>query len=188
MNKRVLFFLAMISILILSLSSCNNKWKTYIVRAGNHSTNDLSSPLLNVDKIAFSFKANNSWYYPQPDHPGWNKIRGFSHGHHQNNSSARLGYQCLNDTLLVVGAYCYADGISPQENPAQKGIIDTIQPGKVYRCTISRANGKYIIEFGKKKWEGPAGKDLNWGYLLNPYVGGEFTFDHDWMVDIKDKK
>ena len=87
-----------------------------------------------------------------------------------------------------MGAYCYVDGLSPQENPLQKGIIDTIQPGKVYHCTISRQNSKYIIEFEDRKWEGPAGKDLDWGYLLNPYVGGEFTFDHDWLVEIKDAK
>lgn len=159
-----------------------------MVKAGDHSTNDLGSPLLNVDKIGFSFKVNSSWYYPQPESPGWNKIRGISHGQHQENSSSRLGYQCLDDTLLVVGAYCYVDGVSPQENPAQKGIIDTIQPGKVYHCTISRENGKYIIQFEKKRWEGPAGKNLDWGYLLNPYVGGEFTFDHNWVVELKDVK
>ena len=189
MKNKVLFFWAFIPITLILLSSCNNNWKTYVVKAGNHSTNDISTPLTNKDKIEFDFKVNTTWYYSEPENPGWNKIRGISHGHHQENSSARLGYQCFNDSLLVVGAYCYVNGVSPQENPLQKGIIDTIQPGnKVYHCTISRENGKYIIAFEDKKWEGPAGDDLNWGYTLNPYVGGDFTFDHDWRVEIKGSK
>jgi hypothetical protein len=159
-----------------------------MVKAGNHSTNDFGLPTINVDKIEFKFKVDSSWYYPEPVSPGWNKIRGFSNGHHQDNSSARLGYKCMNDSVLVVGAYCYADGVSPQENPAQKGIIDTVQPGNVYHCAIKRENGKYIFEFEDKSWEGPAGKDIKWGYILDPYVGGEFTFDHDWTVKIKDFK
>jgi hypothetical protein len=159
-----------------------------VVKAGSHSTNDIGKLVVNADKIEFRFKVNPTWYYPVQEHPGWNKIRGISHGHHQDNSSARLGYQCINDSVLVVGAYCYVDGVSPQDNPLQKGIIDTIQPGREYHCTISRENGKYIIDFEGKRWEGPAGQDIDWGYVLNPYVGGEFTFDHNWLVEIKDIK
>jgi hypothetical protein len=140
-----------------------------------------------MDKISFDFKTNDTWYYKMPANAGWNKIRGISHGHHQNNSSARLAYACLHDTLLVVGAYCYVDGVSPQDNTSQKFILDTIQPGKTYHCKISRAHDKYIFEFEDKKWEGQAGKELNWGYVLNPYIGGTFTLNHDWFIEIKDR-
>ena len=187
MKKSTLFTIIPALLIIISLTSCNNSWKKYVVKAGNHSTGDISQPEVNVDKIDFHFKVNPSWYYPQPENPGWNKIRGFSEGHHQENSSARLAFQCLHDTLLVVGAYCYVNGTSPQENTLQKGIIDTIQSGKTYHCVISRENNQYVFNFEDKKWEGPAGEDLNWGYILNPYVGGEFTLDHDWIVEIKDK-
>ena len=186
MKNSVLFLLLLIMIFIISLSSCSHGWKSYTVKSGNHSTHGISLPLINVDKISFDFKADSSWYYPKDYPPGWNKIRGISHGHHQKNSSARLCYQCWHDTLLVVGAYCYVDGISPQVNQDLKGVIDTIQPGKVYHCTISRENGKYVIDFENRRWECPAGKDKNWGYILKPYIGGEFTFDHDWLVEIKD--
>jgi hypothetical protein len=144
--------------------------------------------VLDKEKIGFHFKTDSSWYYHEPASPGWNKIRGLSQGHHQQNSSARLAYQCLHDTLLVVGAYCYVDGVSPQENPAQKGIIDTIQPSVKYYCEIKRDSNMYIIKFEDKIWTGPAGQDQNWGYLLNPYIGGNFTLDHDWVVQVKDKK
>ena len=186
MSKQILFIWVAFCILISLNTACTHKWETYVVKAGDHSSNDVSLPLLKMDRIEFSFRADSSWYYKAPLHPGWNKIRGFSNGHHQENSSARLAYQCLCDTLLVVGAYCYVDGISPQENQAQKAIIDTIQPGIVYHCIISSDNSKYIFEFEDKIWKIDAGQKINWGYKLNPYVGGEFTLDHDWIVEIKD--
>jgi hypothetical protein len=185
MKCKLHLFFPIILIFIL-ISACNNNWKTLVVSRGNHYSNELSKMIINTDMIEFYFEADSSWYYPEPAAPGWNKIRGFSHGHHQTNSSARLGYQCLDDTVLVVGAYCYADGVSPQQNPALKGVIDTIQPGVIYFCSIAREGDQYIIKFENKTWVGPAGAHHAWGYLLNPYIGGEFTLDHDWVVKIKD--
>lgn len=169
-------------------SSCSHKWETYVIKAGSHSGGEVSTPYVGVDEIEFLFRTNDSWYYPAPVSSGWNKIRGFSHGHHQDNSSARLGYQCLHDTLLVVGGYCYVNGVSPQDNPFQKGIIDTIASNSEYRCKIVWEDGKYKFFFGDKYWESPAGLNQSWGYKLNPYIGGSFVLDHDWSVDIKDLK
>jgi len=180
----LIFF--MIPVVFPLFTSCTHGWKTYVIKSGHHSTMDLNPIKMNLNKISFEFKADSSWYYLLPDNSGWNKIRGLSHGHHQSNSSARLGYRCFGDSILVVGAYCYVDGVSPQKNEDLKEIIDTIQPGRIYHCTISRENGKYIIDFEHRKWIGPAGKDLKWGYLLNPYIGGDFTLDHDWIIEIKD--
>jgi len=172
--------------ILFTLSSCQHGWKTYIIKAGKHSAGGVNMIKTNLDKISFSFKADSSWYYLLPDHSGWNKIRGISHGHHQENSSARLGWRCIGDTMLVVGAYCYVDGVSPQENVNFKSIIDTISPGRTYHCKISRRDNLYVIDFENKRWVGPAGRDLNWGYLLNPYIGGDFTLDHDWKIEMKD--
>jgi hypothetical protein len=139
-----------------------------------------------VDEMEFRFRTDSSWFYDEPEHPGWNKIRGFSDGNHHNQSSARLVYQCLSDTLLVVGGYCYCNGVSPMEDPNLWAVLDTIQPGRQYYCRIVREDGKYKFLFEGKYWECPAGKNINWGYLLKPYVGGQFTLDHDWIVEIKD--
>jgi hypothetical protein len=188
MTKTVIFSLAIALLTLIFITSCEKNWKTYVVKAGNHSTNELNAPLLNFDKIEFSFRANSSWYYDEPANPGWNKIRGISHGHHHDNSSARLAYQCLHDTMLIVGAYCYVNGVTPQQNPNQKTILDTIVPGKTYNCSIIRENDMYLFHFEDIKWTCPAGENMSWGYKLNPYVGGEFTLDHDWVVEIKDRK
>lgn len=169
-------------------AGCTNKWKTYVVKAGQHSSGGISQPLTGTDRIEFEFKANDTWFYTPPSNPGWNKIRGLSHGHHQNNSSARLGYQCLNGNTLVIGGYCYADGTSPQQDNSLKGVIDTIQPGNTYHCVIHRMDDEYRFQINGKTWQCRAGEDLNWGYLLNPYIGGSFTLDHDWTVEIRDIK
>jgi hypothetical protein len=169
-------------------TSCSHKWKSYTIKAGDHSKTEISTPFVEVNEIEFLFRTNDSWYYSPPSAPGWNKIRGFSHGHHRDNSSARLGYQCLNDTLLVVGGYCYANGVSPQDNPSQKGIIDTISSNSEYRCRIKWENGKYKFYFEDKYWESPGGTYKSWGYKLNPYIGGSFVLDHDWYTQIKDLK
>jgi len=182
------WFKALIIIVILLFTSCTNSWKTYIVKAGNHSGTGTLQVISGVDEIEFKFKTDSTWYYKMPANPGWNKIRGMSDGHHQLNSSARLGYQCFDDSVLVVGGYCYMNGVSPQENTDLKGIIDTIQPGKQYHCIIRREEGKYKFYFESKYWECQAGDSLDWGYLLNPYIGGDFTLDHDWVVKIKDVK
>jgi len=176
-----------VPVMFFSLASCTHGWEKYVIKKGHHSSGGINPIKIGLDKISFDFKANDTWYYDLPDNSGWNKIRGISHGHHQNNSSARLAWRCFGDSMLVVGAYCYVDGISPQDNNSQKDIIDTIQPGITYHCEISREHDRYVIEFENKKWEGPAGKDLNWGYKLNPYIGGNFTLDHDWMIEIRDR-
>jgi hypothetical protein len=186
MKYLIILFKALICIVIITFTSCNKSWKTYVVKAGHHSGTGSLHMITGVNEIDFKFKTDSSWYYVMPAEPGWNKIRGFSEGHHQTNSSARLGYQCIDDTLLVVGGYCYKDGVSPQENNDLKGIIDTIQPGQQYHCIIKREDGKYKFFFEEKYWDCPAGENLNWGYLLNPYIGGDFTLDHDWKVRIKD--
>jgi len=186
MKTRILTTILVASVFI--ISACNNKWKTYVVKAGQHSSSSISQPLTGADLIEFEFKVNDSWYYAPPANPGWNKIRGISHGHHQNNSSARLGYQCLDGNILVVGGYCYADGTSPQQDHSLKGVIDTVQPGNTYHCQIIRTGSLYKFFFNGKSWQCRAGQDLNWGYLLQPYIGGDFTIDHDWVVEIRDIK
>ena len=188
MKKRIFYTLLTsigILLLVVILEACT-KWTRYVIEAGDHSCEKISKQLMGVDVIDFSFRTNNTWYYYETKSQGWNKIRGFSHGHYQNNSSARLTYKCIDDTLLIVGAYCYVNGISPQQNARQKIILDTISTNNEYHCRIIREDGMYKFYFEDKYWDCPAGEELSWGYKLNPYIGGSFTLRHDWMVDIYD--
>ncbi len=187
MKKVFIYFSSFLAMIVISMTSCTHGWKSYIIKSGHHSSNEINPIKLDLDRISFDVKVDSSWYYEEPEHPGWNKIRGISHGHHQSNSSARLGYRCRYGNLLEVGAYCYVNGESPQTNQNLKKVMDTVQPGKIYHCEISREHNNYIIRFEDKTWVGPAGKEINWGYVLNPYIGGEFTLDHEWKTEIRER-
>ncbi len=162
------------------------KWERITILAGRHSYYHSFHILYDVDDIEFYFKTNDTWYYDEPERNGWNKIHGFSFGNHHDQSSARLVYKCVDDTLLLVGGYCWVDGVKPDDGVGQQAIIDTIEPNKTYHCRIKYEDGKFKFYFEDKYWECKAGQRENWGYLLEPYIGGVFTLDHDWYIDIKD--
>ncbi len=165
----------------------SGKWEEYVVGKGHHSYYHPIKFVSDLKEIEFYFRTNDSWFYEMPERPGWNKVRGFSNGFHHKGSSVRLVYQCIDDTLLVVGGYCYVDGVHPNDGIGQQGTIDTIQPNMIYHCVIKLEEGKYKIYFEDKYWDCFAGNTYSdWGYLLNPFMGGVFTLDHDWIIDVLD--
>lgn len=166
----------------------SNEWRTIRIRGGNHSYYPSVQFVRNLDEIEFYFIANESWYYKEPERNGWSKIRGFSKGLHHESGSARLVYKCVGDTLLLIGGYCYVDGVHPNDGVDQQAVIDTIQPGIVYYCRIVHKDDKYKFYFEEKYWESNAGNSPAWGYMLNPFIGGIFTLEHDWTIDIVDIK
>jgi hypothetical protein len=177
----VLFFVTYATFIDLS-----NEWRTIRIRGGNHSYYPSVQFIRNLEEIEFYFMANESWYYAEPERNGWSKIRGFSKGLHHESGSARLVYKCVDDTLLLIGGYCYVDGVHPNDGIDQQAVIDTIKPGVVYYCRIAHEEDKYKFYFEEKYWECNAGKSPSWGYMLNPFIGGIFTLEHDWTIDIVD--
>ena len=91
----------------------SNEWRRIKIKKGKHSYYPIVQFIYQLDEIEFYFKPNQSWYYKEPERNGWNKIRGFSKGMHHDQGSARLVYKCINDTMLIVGSYCYVNGIHP---------------------------------------------------------------------------
>jgi hypothetical protein len=57
-----------------------------------------------------------------------------------------------------------------------------------FLCRIIYESVKFKFFFQDIYWEGPAGEKKDVGYILNPYIGGIFTLDHDWYTEIKDNK
>lgn len=135
-------------------------------------------------KINFMYRIDDG-VYAANNKDGISKIYGFSEGDHHHNSSARLGF-IVKDNVITVKAYCYADGVSPQQNETQKPTIGTIEPNRWYSCKISRIDGYYVFNHeGMKEVKVNAGKSHIWGYLLMPYIGGRFTLDKDIKIEIK---
>jgi len=166
----------------------SNEWREVEIKKGNHSYYPSVEFFSSKNEIEFYFKTNDSWYYEEPVRNGWNKLRGFSKGLHHDNGSARLVYKCVDDTLLLVGSYCYVNGVHPNDGDGLQAVLDTVQPDKIYHCIIKEEDGKFKFYFEDKYWECNAGNTMSWGYMLNPFIGGVFTLNHNWQIDIVDIK
>jgi len=166
----------------------SNEWRTIEIKEGNHSYYPSVKFIYDLEEIEFYIRTNDSWYYPEPERNGWSKLRGFSKGLHHDGGSARLVYKCVNDTMLLIGSYCYVNGVHPNDGIGQQAVLDTVYPGQVYHCKIKHHEDKFKFYFEDVYWECDAGNSPSWGYMLNPFIGGVFTLDHDWTVDILDVK
>lgn len=164
----------------------SNEWRQVKIKEGKHSYYPTIQFIYQLDEVEFYFKPNQSWYYKEPERNGWNKVRGFSKGMHHDHGSARLVYKCVNDTMLLIGSYCYVNGVHPDRGNGQQAILDTIYPGKTYHCIIRHEDNEFKFFFEDKYWVCPSGENPTWGYMLNPFIGGVFTLDHDWTIDIID--
>lgn len=185
----VIILLPLSELFLVSYSSFvdyTNEWRTVKIKKGSHSYYPSIHFVGDLKELDFYFKTNGSWYYDEPERNGWSKVRGFSKGMHHDQASARLVYKCVSDTLLLIGGYCYVDGVHPNDGVEQQSIIDTIQPNQVYHCKITYDNNRFKFYFEDKYWECFAGDNPAWGYMLNPFIGGVFTLDHDWIIELYD--
>jgi len=115
-------------------------------------------------------------------HNGISKICGFSDGVNHHNSSARLGWICIDSTIWVC-AYCYADGVSPQDDTSLKKMIKIVHPGQTVNFVIERVNDEYVFTIDGIIWKCKAGKDKWFGWFLKPYVGGTYTNDKVTLIE-----
>jgi hypothetical protein len=166
----------------------SNEWRQIRIKAGNHSYYPSVQFIYDLKEVEFYFKTNESWYYEEPERNGWSKLRGFSNGMHHDGGSARLVYKCVQDSILLIGSYCYVDGVHPNDGIGQQAVLDTIQSNELYHCIIQYDDHKYKFWFEDKYWECEAGDNPSWGYMLNPFIGGVFTLEHDWTTEILDIK
>jgi hypothetical protein len=187
----VIILLPLTEIFLVTYSSfvdLSNRWRTVTIKEGKHSYYPSIQFIYDVNEIDFYFKTNDSWFYPEPERNGWSKLRGFSKGLHHDGSSARLVYKCVDDTLLLAGAYCYVNGVHPNEGTGQQAVLDTLKANELYHCRIVHEDNKFKFYFEDKYWACDSGETSNWGYMLNPFIGGVFTLGHDWTIDILDVK
>ncbi len=185
----VIVLLPLTEIFLVSYSTFiddTNHWHHIEISNGNHSYYPSVHFIYDLNQVEFYFKTNDSWYYKEPVRNGWSKIRGFSKGLHHDQGSARLVYKCVNDSLLLIGSYCYVNGVHPDKAIGHQAILDTVEPNMIYHCIIKQEDGKFKFYFEDKYWECDAGDNPSWGYMLNPFIGGVYTLDHDWSIDLMD--
>lgn len=170
-------------------------WRTFIVPAGEHSCKELINKQLYPvspepwlkNKMEFLVKVNNSWFYEKTEKLGWNKIFGFSNGHHHFQGSARVVMQPFMEGVNI-GGYCYANGVSPQQDKSLKSVIQYITKKKILHCKISQVKTgdewKWKVRVDNNEQVYNAGNEYGIGYILFPYIGGDFIVEHDVKFEI----
>jgi hypothetical protein len=154
----------------------------YKVPAGKHRSTNLIR-VLKKDVLRYQFTTNANWVWDKPVKNGWSKVTGIAwNSNHKN--SVRVVYTRLSDTLGVLGYYYYINGISPQQNPAQKGILDTLIIGKSYMGRLGWENGFYFIELGDKHHSIKVDKPKGVKQLQNLYIGGTYVIAHPWTTTV----
>jgi hypothetical protein len=188
MTKPVLKIVCLLpaaALVLLCISLLASGAGTFVIKAGNHSSNHM--PVLRFYRgnpsVSFKYRLDEGALAANGKN-GISKIYGFSEGHHQRGSSARLGF-IVKDNAITARAYCYVDGVSPQKNESQKPEIDRIEVNRWYSCRISREGDCYVFNHDGKETKVTAGRARRWGYLLFPYVGGTFTLDRDLKIEIE---
>ena len=172
--------LLLISIVVL-LAACTENIK-YTVKAGEHRSCNKVTFLKN-DAISYSFTTDSTWVWQTPLLNGWSKVVGIAwNSNHKN--SVRVVYMRSNG-IGVLGYYYYIDGVSPQDNQLQKGILDTIVIGNTYQGRIGYENGFYFITMNDKHHSIKVDKPKGIKTLANPYIGGRYTIEHDWKTTVK---
>jgi hypothetical protein len=143
------------------------------------------------EELQFRFRFDQSAVYDSSRVlNGWSKVFGIAEpiGHR---NSCRLVFLCERGRIHL-GMYCYVKGISPQQDPALKKDLCLVDPGQDYFCTIRRTRESYtmIIESPSdplmfEQYTMPAARwRIPLRFLLHPYIGGRFTLDHDFHIDI----
>lgn len=186
--KKIFALFVLISIALMGCDKFAQTEKVWKVKAGENFCTEYPLPAkaTNGSKFCdFVFHTNETWIWPDGlstggHDNGWSKVRGFSEGHHINGSSARLVYRYVNGHPIA-GLGVNRDG------EWDAVIIDTLEiPGR-YWCRISREGDWYVMRMNGREVRLPAGKEHIQGYYLRPYVGGNYTLDHDWLLLIEDK-
>ncbi len=180
--RKALYF-----ILFLFLVACvpvnHLAWVRYTVPAGeNISIPRAQIPL--VSAASFSFKTNNTWRWEKPEPSGFSKIAGiFWFKSHY--TSARLVFDGEK-----LGYYFYVNGVSPMQNPKQMGRLIPVKIPHIYYCKTGWENDSLFIHLSDGNGYDttvryPSKQPIYPASFDQPWVGGQYTIDHNWIVPIK---
>ncbi len=173
------YWLVILSFLFVGCSAIGTFHQT--VPAGKHRST-LSLKFIGDDVLDYSFTTDSTWLWPVPDKNGYSKVVGIAYNSNHKNS-VRVVYLRASDTIGVLAYYLYVNGVSPQDNPIQKGILDTISIGQSYHGRLGWDNGYYFVELNNKRhsmYVGDILPGIRFRTLSNLYVGGRYVLGEDW--------
>jgi basic membrane lipoprotein Med (substrate-binding protein (PBP1-ABC) superfamily) len=141
-----------------------------------------------INQLTFDFKFDKSCLYETNINNHTNKLLGFSYDNHMKNS-IRFGWRCNNDKIELM-SYIHED------SKVRYDSICDIETDKWYKGKIwfSKATkGVYMVVYDENDIEVAIHYDkalmqIKWGYLLNPYFGGNDKAPHDMKISINNIK
>ncbi|MEJ7737783.1 MAG: hypothetical protein WKF97_10180 [Chitinophagaceae bacterium] len=158
----------------------------YIIRKGNHYSDQTEYQLISTNAIRAKVKFDNSAIYTSKDAVNQgdvNKLVGFSDcgtNHHQN--SARLGWS-WNGKDVMLYAYAYVDSVR---------IIKTlgaVNLNESFSCSVSTKGSYYYFTMNNYSDSIPAHCVGYTGsrYKLFPYFGGDEIAPHDIRIALTEE-
>ena len=167
------------------------KHKTFVIPKGRHEPRDKAEDgyVGKAKALEGYFELDRSFYYPRPNSSNdWmdiSKLIGISQGNHLKNSW-RIGFRPDYDRSKYIILYAFVHSKIPVTSDAffnRSRQFSFVELGKVkvrnrYYFKIDMAGQQYVIKGGGQhivlpiQVDRPTGILNNWGYLLNPYHGG----------------
>lgn len=146
-----------------------------IIRKGFHAC--LHGFRFTSNRIAFDFLVDDSWFY-ETKNAGINKIVGISNGLFHMKHSIRLGWQCINNEIVL---YAYAHVGNTKGHVAVE--LCKVDVGWHYgEIAIMKGNYAVMVD---DSFCTIADKHQGWfHYLLYPFFGGKDKAPHNVYFSI----
>lgn len=180
--KKLILFLFLIGL----LSSCKTPvgFQTCVVPAGENPMKGNRFTILKKTYLNFTVQTDSSWVWDIPEKNGYSKVIGV--GFQRDNEKNRVSLVYINrkNNVHQFAFYAYKNGISPQMDKDLKKVLIDVEIGKAYSGKVGYVDGWYYVEVGGVHHSIKA-SGTGVPYLLNPYIGGTYTIDHDWIVKLK---
>ncbi len=168
-----------ILIMFLALLGCTKpKSNVYTVKAGRHRSDNRRLVLIKNNTVRFNFEVNDTWLWEEGLE--LSKVCGLSFGDPLKNS-IRLAVRSYGDYVKFY-AFAHVDG-----EIIIKEFYGEFKPDYLGYCEIrySKAEHYYNVLFDMQSVSIEAKQGLKHSELCYPYIGGDYTIDHDWIVPIE---
>jgi hypothetical protein len=146
-----------------------------IIRKGFHAC--LHGFRFTSNRIAFNFLVDDSWFY-ETKNAGINKIVGISNGLFHMKHSIRLGWQCINNEIVL---YAYAHVGNTKGHVAVE--LCRVKEGW-HTCRIWIHKSYYHVKVGESGVRINDSYNSKIHYLLYPFFGGKDKAPHNIYFSI----
>ena len=160
--------------MVILLGCTKPKDNIFVVKVGNHYCNNRRLMIVKDKQIHLSFQVNDSWNWEYGME--LSKVSGLSFGDPKKNS-IRLAVRSTENGSQMY-AFAHVDGkITIRE-------LATIGNGW-HDCSVSYETDRFVVVMDEWRAVIHAKKGLKMAELCYPYIGGDYTIDHDWEVPIE---